>query len=168
MCIIKEKKRKHQAVSLELKLNIIAELQKGKSQRLVSDIFHVSRSTVNDIWRQREKIEQYITCCDNFTLVKKRCMIRQIHFPELDKACHIWFLQQRSKAAPVSGPILPEKSLQLFPKIYPQSDLGGFCPSSVGSKNFVIAFQLVILYRKNLGWMPKCFNFGFNSNSYLS
>ena len=106
----KKKKRKHQAVSLELKLNIIAELQKGKSQRLVSDIFHVSRSTVNDIWRQREKIEQYITCCDNLTLVKKRCMIRQVHFPELDKACHIWFLQQRSKGAPVSGPILQEKS----------------------------------------------------------
>ncbi|KAI6661871.1 Jerky protein homolog-like [Oopsacas minuta] len=99
------KKRKHQAVSLELKLNIIAELQKGKSQRLVSDILHVSRST-------------------------KRCIIRQVHFPELDTACHIWFLQQRSKGAPISGPLLQEKSLQLFPKIYPQSDLGEFCASS--------------------------------------
>ena len=129
-------KNTHSRHYVPLKLNIIAELQKGKSQRLVSDIFHVSRSTVNDIWRQREKIEQYITCCDNPTLVKKQCIVRQVHFPELDKAYHIWFLQQRSKGAPVSGPILQEKSLQLFPKIYPQSDLGEFCASSCWLQKF--------------------------------
>ena len=119
MATTSSKKRKHQAISLELKLNIIAELLKGKSQRLVSDIFQLSKSTINDIWRQREKIEQHITSCDNPTLVKKRCIVRHVYFPELDKVCHIWFLQQRSKSAPVSGPILQEKSLQLFPKLYP-------------------------------------------------
>lgn len=62
--------------------------------------------------------------------MKKRYIVRQVHFPELDKACHIWFLQQRSKGAPVSGPILQEKSLQLFPKLYLQSNLGAFCASS--------------------------------------
>ena len=133
------KKRKHQAISLEFKLNIIAELLKGKSQRLVSDVFKVSLSTVNDIWRQSEKIEQYITCCDNPTLMKKRCILRQVHFPELDKACHIWFLQQRSKGAPVSGLILQEKSLQLFPKLFLKVILVHSVRAPVGSRSFVIA-----------------------------
>ena len=30
------------------------------------------------------------------------------------------------------------------------------------------ASQLVILYKNDLGWMLKFFNFGFNSNSYLT
>ena len=39
-------------------------------------------------------------------------------------------MQQRSKGAPVSGPILQEKSLQLFPKLYPQLDMDLFKASS--------------------------------------
>ena len=50
-------KRKHQSTNLEMKLNIIAELAKGKSQRLVSEIFQMPKSAVNDIWKQREKIQ---------------------------------------------------------------------------------------------------------------
>ena len=123
-------KRKHQSTNLEMKLKIIAELAKGKSQRLVSEIFQIPKSTVNDIWKQREKIQQFITSCVNPTSVKKRCIVKQLLFPEHDQACHLWFMQQRSKGAPVSGPILQEKSLQLFPKLYPQLDLGSFKASS--------------------------------------
>ena len=31
----------------------------------------------------------------------------------LDQACHVWFLQQCSNGAPLSGPLLREKALQL-------------------------------------------------------
>ena len=94
-------KRKRCVITIEQKLEIIAELSKGKSQRVVVDIFKVAKSTINDIWRYKEKIKRYITINDNPTLVKKRCIIEKIQFEDLDKACNIWFLQQRSKGAPV-------------------------------------------------------------------
>ncbi|KAI6655391.1 Jerky protein homolog-like [Oopsacas minuta] len=55
---------------------------------------------------------------------------RKIQFEDLDKACNIWFLQQRSKGAPISGPLLQEKALQLFPKLYPHHEVGTFKGSS--------------------------------------
>ena len=73
-------KRKHRTIDLEKNLEIISELSKGKSHRLVSEKFHIPKSTVSDIWKQREKIQQYITSCDNPTSVKKRCIIKQVLF----------------------------------------------------------------------------------------
>ena len=73
-------KRKRCAITIEQKLEIIAELSKGKSQRVVADIFKVAKSTINDICRDKEKIKRYITINDNPTLVKKRCIIEKIQF----------------------------------------------------------------------------------------
>ena len=42
-------------------------------------------------------------------------------FDELDEACYLWFLQQSAKVAPVSGPIIQQKALQLFSVPYPES-----------------------------------------------
>ena len=46
-------KRKRCVIIIEQKLEIIAELGKGKSQRVVADIFKVAKSTINDIWRDK-------------------------------------------------------------------------------------------------------------------
>ena len=43
-------------LTLEKKLEIISELEKGVSQRRASEIFDVSKSTVFDIWKDRQKI----------------------------------------------------------------------------------------------------------------
>ena len=52
----------------------------------------------------------------NSLLAKKRCIVRDANFEKLDQAiCHVWFLQQRSNGAPLSGPLLREKVLQLTP-----------------------------------------------------
>ena len=42
-------------MSLEKKLDIIAEIRQGKSQRAVLDRFGVTKSTVGDIWKNKEK-----------------------------------------------------------------------------------------------------------------
>ena len=115
---------------MESKLKIIAELSKGKSQRLVADVFKVPKSTVFDIWKDREKIQHFVTINQNPTLSKKRCVIRDVHFGELDRACHLWFIHQRTKGAPVSGPLIQEKSLQLFPQLYPHLEPDSFKASS--------------------------------------
>ena len=46
-------------------------------------------------------------------------------------------MQQRSKGAPVSGPLLKEKALQLFPSIYPESSAQSFVASSGWLSNFI-------------------------------
>lgn len=126
----KMSKRKRNVITLEKKLEIIEELKKGKSQRCVSDIYNIPKSTIADIWKSKEKIEQHVSASDYAQFAKKRCIIREAHFEKLDQACYVWFLQQRSKGAAVSGPLLQEKALQLFPALYPNEDVTSYKASS--------------------------------------
>ena len=54
-------KRKRTVIMLEKKLQVIAEVRNGKSQRLIAETFGVPKSTVGDIWKEREKIEAHVT-----------------------------------------------------------------------------------------------------------
>lgn len=92
---------------------MIDDLREGKSQRLVSNIYGVPKSTVGDIWKDREKIQNYVLSSDCPSVSKKRHIIREAKFEDLEKALVTWFMQQCSKGAPVSGPLLKEKALQL-------------------------------------------------------
>ena len=56
--------RKRSVLTLEKKLDIITELRKGKSVRSVSALFEVPKSTVGDIWKDRDKIEKHVTASD--------------------------------------------------------------------------------------------------------
>ena len=123
-------KRKRSVMSLEKKLDIITQIRQGRSQRAVADGFGVAKSTVGDIWKNREKIEIHVSASTNPAFAKKRCIVRDAHFHKLDEACYIWFQQQRAKGAPVSGPLLQEKALQLFPSLYPDEDESAFKASS--------------------------------------
>jgi hypothetical protein len=113
--------RKRSPVTIEQKLKIIGDIRDGKSQRVVSDIHGVPKSTVGDIWKDRDKIEGYVAAVESTSFAKKKRIVRPPKFEALEKACYTWFVQQRSKGAPVSGPLLREKALQLFPSIYPSS-----------------------------------------------
>ena len=52
-------KRKRNVLILERKLDIIAQVRKGKLQRAVAKLFDAAKSTVGDIWKNREKIERH-------------------------------------------------------------------------------------------------------------
>ena len=56
--------------------------------RLVAGEFGVPKSTVNDIWKGREKLESYISASECPSLTKKRCIIREPNYEKLDQACH--------------------------------------------------------------------------------
>ena len=71
-----------------------------------------------------------MSASDYAQFAKKRCIIREAHFEKLDQACYVWFLQQRSKSATVSWPLLQEKALQLFPELYPNEDITSYKASS--------------------------------------
>ncbi len=120
-------KRKRSVLTLEKKLEILKELEKGLSQRVVGEKFGVAKSTVADIWKDRQKIINAISSSESPAFSnKKRCIIRPPRFELVDEACWRWFCQQRSKGAPVSGVLIQEKARSFFYKLYPDADPESF------------------------------------------
>ncbi len=112
-------KRKRTVLTLEKKLEILKPLEKGLSQRVVAEKFGVPKSSVADIWKGRQKIQDAITSSESPAFSnKKRCIIRPPKFDLVDEACWRWFSQQRSKGAPVSGVLLQEKARSFFSKLF--------------------------------------------------
>ena len=65
----------------EVKLKIIKELEEDKSQRLVAEQFKVAKSTISDIWRDREKIKKHVSSYANpQQFAKRRCLVRKPEF----------------------------------------------------------------------------------------
>ena len=75
-------------VTLEKKLEIISQIKKVKSQRFVSSLFDIPKSTVADVWKAREKIERHVSASDKPSFAKKRCIVKEANFEKLDKAVY--------------------------------------------------------------------------------
>ena len=119
-------KRKQNPVTLERKLEVIKELESGRSQRVVADLlFEIPKSTIGGIWNNREKIQNHVTSAEDSSLAKKRCIVRNSQYPLLDDAMNIWFVQMRSKGAAVPSCLIQEKALELF-NLYPDAEEGEF------------------------------------------
>ena len=77
-------------VTLEKKIENVREIEKGKSQRRVAEIFELPKSTVEDIWKHREKIICYVFGAKYPTVAKQRCIVRRSQFPLLDDVLSVW------------------------------------------------------------------------------
>ena len=93
---VEAEQKKVKVISLEKKLDNVRELQKGKSRRAVAFIFEIPKSTIANMFLPA-KIRH---------LQKIRCIIREPQYDKLDRACYMWFMQHRSKGAPMSGLVL--------------------------------------------------------------
>ena len=108
-------KRKRGVITLEKSSKSLHRYERqGKSQRVVADHFEVPKSTVGNIRKNKENIEKHVTASANPAFTKKCCIVRDAHFQKLDKACYLWFQQQRAKSAPVSS-IGARESNRVFP-----------------------------------------------------
>ena len=114
-----KEKRKRVSLTLETKLELIRAIRDGCSQRLVSEKFGVPKSTVADIWNCKEKIEEHLSASEYPELAKRRKIIKRPIFDKADQACFLWFSQQRSKGAAISGPLLQEKAKDLYHDLHP-------------------------------------------------
>ena len=103
-------KRKRSVMTLETKMKIVCDSQSGSSQRFVAEKFGVAKSTVGDIWKDRQKFQDCVSSSESLTFAKKQCIVREPKFDLVDVACWQWFCQQRAKGAPVSGVFLQEKA----------------------------------------------------------
>ena len=81
---------------------------------------------MSDTWKGIEKILIIMTASGNPMFAKRRCIVRDAHFQKLDEACYLWFQHQCATGVPVSGPLVQEKALQLFPSLYRNEDKSSF------------------------------------------
>jgi hypothetical protein len=79
--------KKEQCCNFDRKLKIIEDLRGGKSQHFMADLYKMPKSTVGDIWKDRDKIEHFVSTSACPSFAKKRCIVRDAKFDELDKAC---------------------------------------------------------------------------------
>lgn len=77
-------------------------------------MFGVVKSKDGDIWKDRQKIDDYGSSSESLTFAKKCCIIREPKYDLIDSACWQWFWQQCAKGAPVSGVLLQEKARHVF------------------------------------------------------
>ena len=113
-----EMKRKRVVLAITDKLKICELVKNGRSLASVAAEFNTSKTTVHDIVKNQEKLHDFITEIQDGDCMKNRKTIRRADLSLLDKAVYLWFVQQRCKGTPISGPLLMGKALQLYPHIY--------------------------------------------------
>ena len=109
MC--KQKTRKH--ISIEQKLNILKEIDKGTTLRKVARLFHLPKSSVDSIKANREKISEcgrHLSSEVAGTTMRTRNS--RIHVTET--LLHTWIVEQREKGATLSENLMRSKALAIF------------------------------------------------------
>jgi len=101
-------KRKRTEISLATKVQIIKELESGKSQANVSSVYKLGTSTISDIWKHRESLKAKV---DSVSQDYKR--VREAEIPSLDMAVFNWFCKLRATNSPVRDDMLKMKAIQL-------------------------------------------------------
>lgn len=110
-------KRKHTFVTMDQKLQVLQRLDKGESVQSICQEFNVGKSTVNDWRRNRKSIETFCTQIETEKVLSTRCTLKKPNNELVDDALWLWFMQERRRGTPISGPILKEKAVILHSKL---------------------------------------------------
>lgn len=122
--LTEKRKRKKVVVSLEEKYAAIRRLDAGESAVVIAADFGVGKSTVTGWKQNRAEIEAW---CSSHAgpsreqMVKRKSMKKSEH-EEVSEALFMWFVQNREKGIPLSGPLLREKALHFYEKLEKQPD----------------------------------------------
>ncbi|XP_054744526.1 jerky protein homolog-like [Anastrepha obliqua] len=105
-------KRKRVVVTIETKLKIIEEIEKGSTIVSLSEKYDIPRTTIQDFKKDATQIKQYAASMESLGgRSKKRKTMKKALNEKVDEALFLWFNQIRSKGVPLSGQILKEKAL---------------------------------------------------------
>lgn len=128
------KKRRREVLTIEKKLEIIDELQKGASAVALSARYDVPRTTINDLKKNADQIKAFASQMESLDgQPKKRKTMKKATNEVLDTAVYLWFVQKRSEGIPVSGPMVCEKAIFFNEKL---GGGGQFKASTGWLKNF--------------------------------
>ena len=95
----------HHELSLEQKMNLIKEKEQGLSHRQLSKNYEVSIGSVSNILKRKSKYTHDFQTHKNKKV--KRKLKNDLRQEINDNVCE-WFVVQRAKSIPITGPILQE------------------------------------------------------------
>lgn len=96
-------KRKRNVLSIETKLQILGQHDKGAKVSSLAREHNLGEQTVRDLIKNREKIGEFVSKSDSFTPIAGRKTIKGSKFQDLDDLMAKWFLQKRAEGVPISG-----------------------------------------------------------------
>ena len=109
-------KRKHKSCNMKTKLEILKRIDNGEAAVKLAKEFNVGKSTISDWKRQRSEIDKFVRSTMSMKIIENRCTLKKSRFSQVDEATYLWFLQERERGTPLSGPIIREKARQLHEK----------------------------------------------------
>jgi transposase-like protein len=115
-------KRKKVVLSLEEKLDILEQIEKGTSYTIIAERYGIGKSTVTDIKKSKHKLEAFKKKSKEMGRLKATAEQKTLNlgtYDKLDEALYIWFRQQRERNVPVSGSLLQEKARILYEQLHP-------------------------------------------------
>ena len=73
------------------------------------------------MYKARGRVEQFMAELDDCHSknAKKHCIVRRLNYEDVDKALHLWFLQQRAVGTPISGSLLQTKAKLFYTHFNP-------------------------------------------------
>lgn len=110
-------KRKHIALSVMQKVEIVQKMESGATPRFIADTYGIAVRTVYDIRKNKEKILKFYSQSYSNVGMQKRKSLHAAKSSELDAVLFEWFKQRRSDGVPISGPILKEKARQIHAEL---------------------------------------------------
>ena len=108
-------------LTLEEKLEIVKLVDTGSSYESIAARFTIGKSTVSDVYKAHGRVELFMAELDNCHSknAKKHCIVRRLNYEDVDKALHLWFLQQRAVGMPISGSLLQTKVKLFYSHFHP-------------------------------------------------
>lgn len=133
---------KQKRLSVAEKCTILKKLDEGVlANRLAMD-FHVSAAAISKIKRNKKNIYGAVSgTCDEI----RRKTLHSAEYADLEKQLYTWFLNQRERNCPMSGPILKAKAKNLFKKMYPNKTPNEFRASQGWFTKFKRRYGIRIL-----------------------
>ena len=106
--------KKHSAISIRQKLEIIKLADKGVSKKVLAEEFGIGASTVFQIYRKKDQILKYLESTSNLSNIEERTTMHQLAYhPSLDNELKAWFDRQKAKGNSVTGEMILEKAKEL-------------------------------------------------------
>lgn len=115
-------KRKRVVLTIQQKLDIVQNIERGSTVKQMCNQYNVGDSTVRDIVKNKDKLVTFACSSDtNFAMANRKTM-KKSSYEELDECLREWFMQQRAQGTPVSGPICMTKAKYFFEALGMEGD----------------------------------------------
>ncbi|XP_042206656.1 tigger transposable element-derived protein 2-like [Homarus americanus] len=103
-------KRKHRALSIAEKVEVLKKLDSGVSVRTICEIYSIGSSTVYDIKKQKEKLLKFFSDSGSKRKMFVRKSMSEGKSAELDQVLITWFKLRVNEGVEISGDLLKEQA----------------------------------------------------------